>query len=64
MIRAPEPPPDAQRPPGQQRGIACPRCGAQRWEVLATRRVWDQRIMRRRRCLACGRKVTTVERVV
>jgi len=47
-----------------QAGLVCPRCGCTRFHVLSTRRAPGGRIIRRRECHHCGRRVTTVERVV
>jgi transcriptional regulator NrdR family protein len=46
------------------RGLACRECGCQRWEVLETRRRSNGTIRRRRRCRACGRRISTQEREV
>ncbi len=46
------------------RGIRCPKCGCGRLWVVYTRKVSGRRLMRRRECRDCGRRVTTVERVV
>ena len=44
-----------------QRGIACPGCGCRHFRVLYTRRALGGRLMRRRECRYCGRRVTTYE---
>jgi len=49
--------------PSQKRGLACPRCGCAHFRVLYTRAALNGRIMRRRECRYCGRRVTTYERV-
>jgi transcriptional regulator NrdR family protein len=51
--------PVPQRP---QRGLECPRCGCQHFRVVYTRPALGGRIMRRRECRHCGRRVTTYER--
>ena len=43
------------------RGIACPGCGCRHFRVLYTRRAPGGRLMRRRECRHCGRRVTTYE---
>jgi hypothetical protein len=44
------------------KGIRCLSCNCAHHFVLETRQVAGGRIMRRRQCRHCGRKVTTVER--
>jgi len=56
----------------EKRGIECPRCGCRHFRVLylsacghaqaGTRRAWGGRILRRRECRHCGRRVTTQEK--
>jgi transcriptional regulator NrdR family protein len=48
----------------KQRGLVCRQCGASQFEVLYTRGIIGGRLMRRRRCRQCGRRCTTVERVL
>jgi len=43
------------------RGLECPRCGCRHLRVLYTRRAWGGRILRRRECRHCGRRMTTYE---
>ena len=43
------------------RGLACPGCGCAHFRVLYTRRAWGGRLLRRRECRHCGRRVTTYE---
>ena len=47
----------------EQRGLRCPRCGCGHFRVVYTRPTRDGRIMRRRQCRPCGRRVTTIERL-
>ena len=42
-------------------GIACPACGCKHFRVLYTRRALGGRLLRRRECRHCGRRVTTYE---
>jgi len=50
-------------PPEQdQRGLACRHCGCKHFRVVYTRPTWGGRIMRRRECRHCGKRVTTWER--
>ncbi len=48
--------------PAERRGLECPRCGCGHFRVLYTRRAWGGRILRRRECRHCGRRMTTYER--
>ena len=45
----------------ESRGIACPACGCRHFRVLYTRGVLGGRLLRRRECRHCGRRVTTYE---
>lgn len=45
------------------RGLECPRCGCRHFRVIYTRAAWGGRIVRRRECRHCGRRVTTSERI-
>lgn len=49
--------------PDEQRGIVCPRCGCGHFRVIYTRARWGGRIVRRRECRNCGKRVSTTERV-
>ena len=44
------------------RGLACSHCGCRHLPVVYTRHTLDQRIMRRRQCRHCGKRVTTWEK--
>ena len=48
----------------EKRGLECPRCGCQHFRVLYTRRAWGGRLLRRRECRYCGRRITTYEQAV
>lgn len=45
-------------------GLVCPSCACTHFEVVYTRRMSNGKIMRRRECRNCGRKVVTYEIVV
>lgn len=45
-----------------QRGLACRDCGCRQFHILYTRSVPGGRILRRRECRHCGRRVTTYEK--
>lgn len=47
----------------EKRGIECPSCGCRPFRVLYTRRSIGGRILRRRECRNCERRVTTYEKV-
>lgn len=64
MPRKPQPPPrPAPEPNDDDRGLECPSCGCHHFYVVYTRRRED-RIVRRRECRHCGRKILTVERAI
>jgi hypothetical protein len=46
----------------EQRGLTCRHCGCKHFRVIYTRASWGGRIMRRRECRHCGRRMTTWER--
>jgi len=46
----------------EQRGLACRHCGCKYFRVVYTRPSWGGRIMRRRECRHCGKRLTTWER--
>jgi transcriptional regulator NrdR family protein len=45
-----------------QKGLECRHCGCRHLRVVYTRPAWGGRIMRRRECRNCGRRMTTWER--
>lgn len=47
----------------KQRGLECPRCGCRHFHVLYTRAAIGGRILRRRECRHCVRRVTTYEAI-
>lgn len=46
------------------KGLVCRICGCRHFRVLYTRRAWGGRLLRRRSCRHCGRRVTTTERII
>lgn len=46
---------------GSDRGLVCPKCGCRHFRVIYTRPVRGGKIMRRRECRNCGRRLTTYE---
>ncbi|MFI4860249.1 MAG: hypothetical protein ACIAXF_06160 [Phycisphaerales bacterium JB063] len=53
--------PSSAAPAAEQRGIICRQCGCGHFYVLYTRAKPGGRIMRRRECRHCGKRVTTWE---
>jgi len=51
---------------GDKRGLECRLecryCGCRRFRVIYTRAAWGGRIIRRRECRHCGKRLTTWER--
>jgi len=45
----------------EDRGIRCPKCGCGHWRVVYTRAARGHRLVRRRECRHCGRRITTTE---
>jgi len=52
-------PPNDSREPASKRCLACPGRGGAHFRLLYTRRSIGGRILRRRECRHCGRRVTT-----
>lgn len=46
------------------RGIACPICGCRHLRVIYTRRALGGKLVRRRECRFCGKRITTWERLI
>lgn len=44
-----------------KRGLECPKCGCGHFRVLYTRRAVAGKLLRRRECRYCGRRITTYE---
>lgn len=49
--------------PGEDVGLRCPNCNCRDLRVDYTRRRSHNRIIRRRVCRHCGRRISTVERI-
>ena len=43
--------------------VVCPACGCRHFRVIYTRRDAGDRVVRRRQCRYCGRRLSTVERL-
>jgi len=43
-------------------GLTCRECGCRHFRVIYTRKASGDRIVRRRECRHCGRRITTVEK--
>lgn len=50
--------------PPEDRGILCPKCGCGHFRVIYTRKAARGRLVRRRECRHCGRRVTTTEQLL
>jgi transcriptional regulator NrdR family protein len=48
-------------PCGDRRGLECRNCGCKHLRVLYTRRAVGGRLLRRRECRHCGKRLTTWE---
>ena len=48
-------------PAQDKRGLECRWCGCRHFRVIYTRSAWGRKIMRRRECRHCGRRLTTWE---
>ena len=57
-----KPEPQKQQSGDVQRGLVCARCGCADFRVLYTRAAWGNRIIRRRECRHCGKRIITYER--
>ncbi len=44
------------------RGLECRHCGCRHFRVVYTRPTWGDRIMRRRECRHCSKRMTTWEK--
>jgi len=53
------------KPPDDKvRGLQCRQCGCQHFRVVYTRPYRGGRLVRRRECRHCGRRITTWERAI
>lgn len=57
-------PSSAKSPESAARGLVCPKCNCRHFRVIYTRSAPGGRIMRRRECRHCGRRITTWEKAV
>ncbi len=48
----------------EPRGLRCSSCGCAHFRVIYTRAARENRVVRRRACRHCGKRITTVERVI
>ena len=46
---------------GGEAGLTCRGCGCRHFYVIYTRRTAGRKVVRRRECRNCGRRITTVE---
>ena len=47
--------------PEEKRGLECRSCGCRHFRVVYTRPAWGGRLVRRRECRHCGKRMTTWE---
>ena len=47
--------------PTEELGLECRKCGCRHFLVIYTRRAFGGRIVRRRECRHCGKRMTTLE---
>ena len=46
------------------RGLRCHNCGCDRFRVIYTRLAWGGKLVRRRECQHCRKRLTTWERAI
>ena len=46
------------------RGLECRYCGCKHFRVIYTRRGWGGKLIRRRECRHCGKRMTTWEKPI
>lgn len=46
------------------RGLRCRHCGCRHFRVIYTRKSWGEKLLRRRECRHCGKRLTTIERAI
>ena len=51
-------------PAQDKRGLECRYCGCRHFSVIYTRRGWGGKLIRRRECRHCGKRMTTWERPI
>jgi len=51
-------------PDEDKRGLACRYCGCTHFRVIYTRRGWGGKLIRRRECRHCGKRMTTWEKPI
>jgi hypothetical protein len=56
--------PKSPSPRENSRGLACRHCGCRYFGVIYTRRGWGGKLIRRRECRHCGKRMTTWERPI
>ena len=56
--------PKSTPPKESSRGLECRYCGCRHFRVIYTRRGWGGKLIRRRECRHCGKRMTTWERPV
>ena len=51
-------------PDEDKRGLECRYCGCKHFRVIYPRRGWGGKLIRRRECRHCGKRMTTWERPI
>ncbi|MCA9221526.1 MAG: hypothetical protein KDA71_14445 [Planctomycetales bacterium] len=52
------------KPGSDDRGLTCRQCGCKHFRVIYTRAGRSGKVIRRRECRHCGRRITTLEKPV
>jgi transcriptional regulator NrdR family protein len=52
------------KPAEGDRGLRCRHCGCGHFRVIYTRAAWGGKLVRRRECRNCGKRITTWERPI
>jgi len=56
-------PPNSPKPT-EAKGLVCPKCGCRHFYVVYTRHGFGNKVVRRRECRHCGKRVTTWEQLI
>ena len=53
--------PKVENTAGEKGGLECRKCGCRHFRVVYTRRARSGKLVRRRECRNCGKRMTTIE---
>jgi DNA-directed RNA polymerase subunit RPC12/RpoP len=56
--------PPMDTPPETRRGLECRQCGCRHFRVIYTRPAFDGKLVRRRECRHCGKRIITWEKMI